>query len=133
MNLGKKDYETLLNLRNAIRRYVRFTEEGAREAGLTPQQHQLLLAIKGQPDKDWATVKELAEALQLKHQTVVGLVDRCETADLVERQPSTTDKRQVRVVLSEKGEGILELLSTRNMAELRSLEHWLRPPTHETQ
>jgi DNA-binding MarR family transcriptional regulator len=106
---------------------MRFSEQGARAVGLTPQQHQLLLAIKSQPGKDHASLKEIAEFLQLKHQTVVGLTDRCETAGLVRREASTVDKRRVNVHLMPRGEELLARLSQRNMDELRALRKFLKP------
>jgi DNA-binding MarR family transcriptional regulator len=124
--ISKADYEALAAFRSALRRFIRFSEEGARAAGLTPQQHQLLLAVKGQPGRDWASVSDLAEALQIRHHAAVGLVDRCERAGMVRRAPDPDDRRQVRVSLTEKGEAILARLSTRNRRELRALQQALR-------
>src|SRR2546428_13331136 len=76
--ISKADYEALHAFRHALRRFLHFSEEGARAAGLTPQQHQLLLAVKGQPGRDWATIQALAEALQIRDHAAVGMVDRCE-------------------------------------------------------
>jgi DNA-binding MarR family transcriptional regulator len=119
--IAKADYEALARFRRVLRRFLHFTEEGAREEGLTPQQHQTLLAIKGQPGRDWASVGELADALQLKPNTVVGLVDRSEAAGLVHRVPAAEDRRQVEVHLTVRGEEVLAHLSQRNLAELRAL------------
>jgi DNA-binding MarR family transcriptional regulator len=124
----KADYEALLAFRSAIRRFLRFSEEGAHMAGITPQQHQLLLAVKGQPGRDWAFVGELAEALQVRHHAAVGLVDRCARAELVRRSTDPHDRRQVRVLLTERGEELLARLSQRNRSELRSLRDPLHPP-----
>jgi DNA-binding MarR family transcriptional regulator len=126
-DLHKTDYESLGAFRKALRHFLRFSEHGARAVGLTPQQHQLLLAIKSQPGKDHANLKEIADNLQLKHQTVVGLTDRCEAAGLVRREPSTVDKRRVNVFLTDKGEELLARLSQRNMEELRALRKFLKP------
>jgi DNA-binding MarR family transcriptional regulator len=125
--LEKADYEALGAFRKAIRNFIRFSEQGSRAVGLTPQQHQLLLAIKSQPNKDHANLKEIADFLQLKHQTVVGLTDRCETAGLVRREPSTVDKRRVNVLLTPKGEELLAKLSHRNLEELKALRKFLKP------
>lgn len=125
--LLKEDYEALGEFRRAIRQFMRFSEQGSRAVGLTPQQHQLLLAIKSQPGKDHANLKEIADFLQLKHQTVVGLTDRCEAAGLVRREPSTIDKRRVNVLLMPRGEELLAKLSHRNMEELRALRKFLKP------
>lgn len=124
--LSKRDYEALAAFREALRGFLGFVEEGARAAGLTPQQHQLLLAIKGRPGRDWATVGELASVLHLRHHTAVGLVDRCQRAGLVRRTPDPADRRQVRVALTRRGDAILARLSTRNRGELATLRRALR-------
>ena len=123
----KADYEALLAFRTAIRRFLRFSEEGARAAGITAQQHQLLLAVKGQPGRDWASVGDLAAALQIRHHAAVGLVDRCARADLVRRSQDPRDRRLVRVTLTERGEHLLAGLSQRNRRELRALRFPLHP------
>jgi DNA-binding MarR family transcriptional regulator len=123
--ISKAEYEALHGFRHALRRFLRFSEDGARAAGLTAQQHQLMLAVKGQPGRDWASVSDLAESLQIRHHAAVGLVDRCVRADLVERTPDPDDRRQVRVRLTPKGERLLAGLSTRNQRELRALRRAL--------
>lgn len=124
--LSKADYEALAAFRATLRRFLRFSEEGARDAGLTPQQHQLLLAIKGTPGRDWAYVMEIAEALQISHHAAVGLVNRCTHGGWVKREPDPDDRRQVRVHLTEEGEKILAHLSERNRAELLRLRQALQ-------
>ena len=124
--LTKQDYESLAAFRAAIRRFTRFSEEGSRGFGITPQQHQALLAIMGQPGRQWASIAEIAEFLQLKHHTTVGLVDRCVAAGLVQRNPDMDDRRQVRVTLTAKGESILAKLSTRNIRELKNLRKLMK-------
>ncbi len=89
--------------------------------GITPQQHQVLLVIKGQAKKDWASIVELATAMQLRHNTLVELVDRCVKADLVRREPSPEDRRMVRVFLTDHGEELLSKLSVKNLTELQKL------------
>jgi DNA-binding MarR family transcriptional regulator len=126
--ISKADYEALHAFRHALRRFMHFSEEGARAAGLTAQQHQLLLAVKGQPGRDWATITDLSESLQIRHHAAVGLVDRCVRAELVVRTQGPTDRRQVRVSLTDKGEAILAGLSARNLRELQTLRVALRPP-----
>jgi DNA-binding MarR family transcriptional regulator len=93
--------------------------------GVTYQQHHLLLAVKGRSGRSWASVLELAEALQVRHPAVVGLLNRCVTAGLVQRQRDQEDGRQVRVVLTTRGEQILRRLSLRNRDELRRLRQAL--------
>jgi DNA-binding MarR family transcriptional regulator len=117
----KEDYVALATFRRSLRRFLRFVEEGAREAGLTPQQHQVLLAIRGQAGRDGASVGELSDALQLKPHATVGLVDRCERAGFVERSPDPHDRRVVRVALTEKGDEVLARLTKRNLAELTAV------------
>lgn len=125
--LSKSDFEALASFRKALRHFLRFSEEGSRAVGLTPQQHQLLLGIKGQPGQDYANLRQIADFLQLKHQTVVGLVDRCEAAGLVIRKPSTIDRRRVEVYLTSHGEELLARLSMRNLEELKAMRKFLKP------
>lgn len=126
MPISKQDYERLLRFRSTLRRFIRFADEGARDAGITPQQHQFLLAIKGQEGRDWATLSEVAEALQLKHHATVGLADRCQASGLIERHTRPEDRRRVAVTLTRKGESLLEELSVRNLEELRALSSLIR-------
>jgi DNA-binding MarR family transcriptional regulator len=128
LEISKSEYEALHAFRYALRRFLRFSEDGARAAGLTSQQHQLLLAVKGQRGRSWASVSDLAESLQIRHHAAVGLVDRCARAGLVERSPDPDDRRQVRVSLTPKGEGLLTRLSSRNRRELRTLSQALKAP-----
>jgi DNA-binding MarR family transcriptional regulator len=123
----KADYEALLAFRNAIRRFLHFSEEGSRMAGITAQQHQMLLVVKGQPGREWATIREIADALQIRHHAAVGLVDRCERASLAQRNQDPHDRRQRMVTLTERGEELLARLSQRNRSELRALRRQLKP------
>ena len=127
--LSKRDFEALARFRFGIRRYLRFSEETVRRHGVTPQQYQLMLALKGFPERDWATVRELAERLQLRHHSVVELVNRAQTQGLVERAPHADDARAVRVLLTVQGEQILGRLSALHRDELRRLDVALSPPT----
>src|ERR1700742_2622044 len=97
--LSKTDFEQLSEFRYQMRRFERFSEEAAHSEGITPLQYLLLLHIKGYPERDWATVGELAERLQSQHHGVVALVSRCEALDLVRRKISDTDLHQVQVHL----------------------------------
>src|SRR6476469_7460790 len=83
--LTKQEFAALARFRFGIRRYLRFSEEVVRDHGLTPQQYQLLLTLKGFPGREWATVRELADRFQLRHHSVVELVDRAQGQGLVER------------------------------------------------
>jgi DNA-binding MarR family transcriptional regulator len=124
--IGKSDYVALAQFREALRRFLHFSENAARKEGLTPQQHQTLLAVKGRPDKEWASVTEIADALQVRHNAAVGLVARCETAGLLTRAVHPTDRRVVCVSLTEKGEAVLARLSRLHLGELRHLRAALR-------
>ena len=127
--LTKRDFEALARFRFGIRRYLRFSEETVRSHGVTPQHYQLMLALKGFPGRDWATVRELAERLQLRHHSVVELVDRAQGQGLVERAPHPDDARSVRVLLSGEGERILGRLSALHRDELRRMDDVLALPT----
>jgi DNA-binding MarR family transcriptional regulator len=119
-----KDYEELLGFRTALRRFLHWSEEQAHAAGLTPAQHQLLLAIKGHPGKAGPTVGELAEYLVSKHHSVVELIDRAEEAGLVERRRDEGDQRVVHLLLTKLGEERIEELSRLHLEELRRLPRW---------
>lgn len=114
----KADYEALSAFRYALRRFLRFSEDAARAHGITPQQHQLLLAIKGFPGRDWASIRELSERLQLRHHSVVGEVDRAAQAGLVVREPHPVDRRAVAVSLTPSGERLLASLTAVHRGEL---------------
>ena len=119
--VSKADYEALASFRYVMRRFLRFSESRARKAGLTPQQHQMLLVVKGMPGRDWATLTEIAERLQVRHNAAVGLVDRAERAGLVERRQDTGDRRQVRVYVTPSGESVLADLTLAHREELARL------------
>lgn len=126
--LTKQDFEELARFRFGIRRYLRFSEETVRRHGLTPQHYQLMLALKGFPGREWATMRELAERLQLRHHSVVELVNRAQKQDLVERAPDPTDARAVRVQLTTSGQQALAQLSPLHRDELRRLDAALTLP-----
>lgn len=111
--------QDLARFRYNLRRFLRFSENAARECGVTPQQHQLLLGIAAFTDEGRATISELAEFLQERNNSVVGLVERAAESGLVKRRPSDTDRRQVVVSLTSKGEAILEKLTQMHHDEVR--------------
>jgi DNA-binding MarR family transcriptional regulator len=119
--LTKPNFEQLSEFRYQMRRFERFSERAAQSEGITPLQYLLLLHIKGYPERDWATIGELAERLQAQHHGVVALVSRCEALDLVRRKISETDRRQVEVHLLTAGEQVLSRLAEMHRAELKSL------------
>lgn len=125
-DLSKRDYEFLAAFRYSLRRFLRFSENAAEGKGLTAQQHQALLSIKGFPDRETVTVGELAERLQIKHHSAVGLVDRLEEQKLIKRTASSKDRRQVWISLTADGLQLLKDLSLVHRDELRRLSPKLR-------
>jgi len=109
--------------RYGIRRFLRFSETAARRAGITPQQHQLMLGVAGFTGRGWANISELAEFLQERHNAVVELVDRASRAGLVSRLAAPGDRRVVRVELTPRGRSILTKLSALHRAELRRIRN----------
>jgi DNA-binding MarR family transcriptional regulator len=109
-------------LRYRLRRFLRFSERAARSGGLTPQQHQLLLGIVGYTGRGWATISELAEFLQERHNAVVGLVQRAARRGLVRKEKGARDRRYVRVRVTRQGRAILVKLTRMHMDALRHLD-----------
>ncbi|MEP7357732.1 MAG: MarR family transcriptional regulator [Anaerolineales bacterium] len=124
--IAKKEYEALAGFRFALREFLQFSEEAAAAAGLTPRQHQALLAMLAFPGREAATIGELAIQLQIRPNSAVGLVDRLEAQGLVTRRSDGTDRRQVYVSLKPKGRRLLEKLSAAHKAELERLGPRLR-------
>ena len=120
--IAKSDYEALAAFRHALRQFLDFSQVAARRAGLTPQQHQALLAIKGFPGREVVTVRELAERLLLRHHSAVGLLDRLEGLGLVRRKTDPDDRRRVLIALTAKAERLLAGLSATHLEEIRRLE-----------
>src|SRR5580704_13267093 len=114
------DYQALAEFRYQLRRFVRFSEDAAREAGVEPQHHQLMLAIKGKPDGEEPRIAYLAERLQIQHHSAVELVDRLVNKGLITRTRGDEDRREVHVQLTAKGERMLGELTLHMRAELRS-------------
>ncbi len=121
MDLTDADYEDLLALRTGLRRFLRWSEQQAEGAGLTPAQHQLLLAVRGHTDHRGPTVGEVADSLLLRHQSTVGLIDRAEEAGLVVRARDGDDHRVVRLRLTAKGTKRLASLAEQHLDELHRL------------
>jgi DNA-binding MarR family transcriptional regulator len=108
--------------RYQIRKFFRFSEKAARQCGVTPQHHQLMLGVAGFTGSGKATVSELAEFLQERHNSVVGLVDRAVQRGLVRRTHDAEDRRRVVVSLTQLGEEILSRLSILHREEIRQLK-----------
>lgn len=119
--LNKADYELLAEFRYTLRKFLGFSEAVALEHGVTPQQYQVLLAIQGFPGREWVTVGELAEQMQVAHHSAVGIVDRMETLRLVRRAISREDRRRVEVSLTAKGLAVLDKLYRAHREELQSV------------
>lgn len=120
------DYRRLLQFRTGLRRFLHWSAQQAESEGLTPAQHQLLLAIRGHDDSRGPTIGDVAAYLFLRHHSAVGLVDRAEGAGLVERTEDQDDRRIVRLRLTEKGQGILMALSRGHLEELRRMAPEMR-------
>lgn len=119
-DLSLQEYGALAEFRFQIRRFIHFSEQAARAAGLEPQQHQLLLALKGFRGGKGATIGDLADRLQLQHHSAVELVSRSVREGLVTRSRGAVDRRQVFVTLTPHGETLLRELSLHHREELRS-------------
>jgi len=117
--LTPTDYESLAELRYQIRRFLHFSEQASRAAGLEPQQHQLLLALKGLPKDTRPRIGELAERLQIQHHSAVELVNRLSRSGYVKRRAGE-DRREVLLSLTPKGEKVLRELSLHHKSELRN-------------
>jgi DNA-binding MarR family transcriptional regulator len=118
--MSSAEYRALAEFRYQIRLFLNGSEQAARAAGLEPQQYLFLLAIRGLPLGREATIRRLAERMQLRHHTVVELVDRLEGQQLLRRERSRRDRRQVIVHLTPRGEKILSRLARQRIAELRT-------------
>jgi len=121
-----EDYRRLLEFRTGLRRFLRWSEEQAEAAGVTPLQHQLMLAIRGSGDLRGPTISAVAVALVSKHHSVVELVDRAEAAGLVRRVQDEKDHRLVRLALTRSGERILDELGALTVEELSRLAPRMR-------
>ncbi len=118
-DLRDEDYVTLAEIRHELRRFLRFSEEAAQSEGLTPQQHQALLAIRAAGGE--MLVGALAERLILRPHSTSGQIDRLVERGLVQRAAGTTDRRQVSISLTAEGAQLLASLSTAHRAELRRI------------
>jgi len=119
MTARNVDFQALAEFRHEMRRFVNFSEQSARAAGLEPQQHQALLALKGLPADERRTISALAASMQLRHNSAVELVNRLEARGLLHRTPSPFDGREVLLRLNSRGERVLEKLSRQHRTELQ--------------
>lgn len=118
--LKLSDYQSLADLRYQIRKFLHFSEQAARNSGIEPHQHQLMLALKGLPKGGRPRIGELAERLQIEHHSAVELVNRLAAGGYIERHRGDEDRREVMLVLTSKGEKVLRQLSLHHRRELRS-------------
>ncbi len=118
---GQPNYRAMAEFRYQIRRFLRFSEHAAREAGLEPQQYQLMLAVKGLPNGDKPRIGDIAERLQIQHHSTVELVDRLSKRSLVRRRRSDNDRREVMLELTPKGERLLQELALHHRNEIREM------------
>jgi DNA-binding MarR family transcriptional regulator len=117
----RRRLQNLAEFRYELRRFLQFSESCAAEAGLHPQQHQLLLHLAGAPDEVETTVSYAAERLGLRHHTVVELSKRCEEAGLIHRNQDSNDRRRIQLQVTAKGHRILRVLSEDHERELYEL------------
>jgi DNA-binding MarR family transcriptional regulator len=123
---SQEDYEALSDFRYSIRCFLEFSENAARDAGLTPQQHQALLTVKGFPPQTAVTIGDLAERLRIRHNSAVELVDRLVDAGFIVRSPDALDSRRVLLSLSDAANGVLASLSAVHLDELSRLRPVLK-------
>jgi DNA-binding MarR family transcriptional regulator len=125
-DLSDAQFKQLLVLRTGLRRFVHWSEEQSRIAGITPAQHQLLLAVRGHPGDAEPTIGELAGYLLLRPHSTSELIDRAVGAGLVTRTPDAANASIVRVALTPTGEGKLQRLSAAHLEELAELAPTMR-------
>jgi DNA-binding MarR family transcriptional regulator len=118
--LTLSDYQALAEFRYQIRRYLHFSEQVVKRAGLERGQYQLMLAIKGMPADVRPRVRELANRMQIRHHSAVELINRLEAGGFVHRTRAQDDRREVLLALTAKGEKILSELALHHHEELRS-------------
>lgn len=124
--LSDEDYQALAAFRSGLRSFLRFSEDAARSVGLTPQQHQLLVSIRGHTGPEPPTVGDLAKALQLKHHSAGELVNRIVQRGYARREGSSVDNRRVHVLITPQGEEALRALTAAHRQEHKQLEEVFR-------
>jgi DNA-binding MarR family transcriptional regulator len=119
--VSHEDYRTLAEFRASLRKFLRTSEDLAHGVGLTPQQHQVMLAIRGYPGDTPPSVGDLAARLQVRHNSAVGLLTRLEKLGYLKRVPAELDQRRMLVSLTQKGHGVLDKLTEAHRSELRRI------------
>jgi DNA-binding MarR family transcriptional regulator len=112
------DYRLLAEFRHEMRKFLAFSEGAARSAGVEPQQHQMLLALRGLPEGARPTIGTIAERLCVQHHTAVALVDKLEERALLRRERGTPDRREVLLHITPEGESLLRELSALHRQQL---------------
>lgn len=120
-----EDYQRLLAFRSELRSFLRWSEQAAHNAGLTPSLHQLLLVVRGYPTAPGPTIGQAAQELQIRHHSVVELAQRAETAGLICRDRDTVDHRRVHLTLTSHGRKQLEALTREHLTHIQALAHTL--------
>lgn len=123
--LTEQDYRDQADFRSAIRRFLRFSEDQARAAGITPQQHLLLLIVRGHSSYPGVTIGEVASSLQVRHHAASLLVDRGVKRGLLDRREDERDRRRALVTLTPEGQRILDRITLANRRELGELNDTL--------
>jgi DNA-binding MarR family transcriptional regulator len=125
--LENRDYRALAQWRHALRRFLAASEQITRGHGVSPTQYQILLFIRAAP-KGPPAIEDLAERLQVRHQSAVGLVDRCVKAGLVRRRRDPQNRRRVFVGMTRRGSGLLQQLAAEHFATIEKLGRSFAPP-----
>lgn len=123
--LDDQVYQAMARFRYALRRFLRFSERVAKEAGVTPRQYQLMLAIRGNAEREALTISEIAEQLQIQHHSAVELVDRAVDRGLVARARGEGDRRERYVSLTPEGRDLVRCLASQHRGELERLRRWV--------
>lgn len=125
-SISDRDYQRLLEFRSALRDFMRWSEQAAHDAGLTPSLHQLLLVVRGHPEESGPTVGEAAEALHVRHHSAVELAQRAEATGLLRRERDPVDHRQLHLRLTDHGRTQLEALTRKHLPRIETLTQTLQ-------
>lgn len=126
--LTKKEFEALSEFHHQHRSFERFSEGITHEFGITNLQYQLLLHVKGYKGREWATIGELAQRLQTRHNGVVSLASRCEKLGLLYRQQGTVDRREVKIYLTPEGSKLVKKFAGAHRKKLLGLQGVFKIP-----
>ncbi len=130
--LHDSDYQRLLAFRTELRDFLRWSEQAAHDAGLTPSLHQLLLVVRGYPTAAGPTIGDAAELLHIRHHSVVELAQRAETAGLLERVRDERDHRRLHLRLTSHGQVQLESLTREHLTRINTLAGVLDAVVHQS-